>query len=179
MDYTAITLNAAAKALEDTVLPALIAAGDKQATEQAHLVWDAVKFARDRVDLVSERRRLEAVELTDLIGQLGDLDEIESATESRLRDVRSAAHHRLDNPATSAEDYAALIERLGDEVTSVLREAYHFESDKRASVERLILEHGLRRLELDRSWLMPLGFDPEPATVRDLRVLLSGDPRDT
>ncbi|MGW0035117.1 hypothetical protein [Gordonia sp. NPDC003376] len=173
MDFITITLNAAAKAMEDAVLPALAAAGEQQALEQAHLVWDAITFVRDRVDLVATRRRTEAAALVELVGRLIDLDVIDDATTAHLGDVRSAATTRIADPATTTEEYGALIADLGDEVTAVLHTADHLAPAARAGVEQTVLDHALRRLELDRSWLLPLGFDPEPASVADLDVLLA------
>ncbi|WLP89055.1 hypothetical protein [Gordonia sp. NB41Y] len=173
MDYTTITLKAAAKAMEDAVLPALSAAGEQQALEQAHLVWDAIRFVADRVDLVAARRRAEAIALIDLVGRLAELDAVDDATTARLGGIRSAAMARIADPETTAEGYAVVIAGLGDEVTAVLRTADQLAPAQRAGVERTVLAHALRRLELDRSWLLPLGFDPDPAGVPELAGLLA------
>ncbi|WP_439031318.1 hypothetical protein [Gordonia terrae] len=173
MDFTTITLNAAAKAMEDAVIPALAASGQRQAVEQAHLVWDAIRFARDRVDLIGERRRTEALDLIGLIGRLADLDVAhEVGTADRLHRIHDESLAVVADPETTAERYAALIRELGDELTSMLEVADRAGDQDRSTIERLVLDHALQRLELDRAWLLPMGFDPEPSTVADLRTLL-------
>ncbi len=173
MDFTAITLTAAAKAMEDTVLPALADAGQRQALEQAHLVWDAITFCRDRVDLIAERRRTEATDLSALVGTLVQLDSVRGLrVHAALEHTHRLSLKRLHDAGTTAEELADLIRHLGEELTIVLEQVDSTDGQTRSEVERLILEHALRRLELDRSWLLPMGFDPEPAGVRDLRTLL-------
>lgn len=173
MDFTSITLNAAAKAMADTVLPALVDAGQRQALEQAHLVWDAVTFCRDRVDLIAERRRTEALDLTALVSTLVQLDSVRGLpVRAGLEDIHRTAFERLNDAGTSAEECAELIRSLGETLNLVLDHVDKIDARSRSEVERLILEHALRRLELDRSWLLPMGFDPEPAKVQDLRALL-------
>lgn len=173
MDFTIITLNAAAKAMSDTVLPTLSAAGNGPALEQAHLVRDAIEYARDRVDLIGERRRTEAIDQTDLIAQLLALGALGDDTAVALAEARTTALRSLADPATSAEQTAAIISVLGERITALLAEIDSAAPESRAQVERAVLDHALRRLELDRAWLLPLGFDPEPSSVRDLRGLLA------
>ncbi|MGW4332858.1 hypothetical protein ACWEK5_08520 [Rhodococcus koreensis] len=175
MDFTSITLNAAAKAMQDCVLPALTSAGDRQALEQAHLVWDAIKFARDRVDLIDERRRTEALELCSLMGQLLDID---SVRQLQVMDEMARIHAEslavLADPSTTALTFADLTIKLGATLSLLLTEADGMAAPYRGEIERAVLDHSLRKLELDRAWLFPLGFDPDPSSVRDVRVALKG-----
>ncbi|WP_067650440.1 hypothetical protein [Nocardia harenae] len=172
MEFITITLGAAAKAMTDAVLPALLAAGDRQALEQAHLVRDAIEFARDRAELIGERRRAEALGLLELLGELLTLDAPGSPLAPRLTELRAAALRSLADPAADAGRWAGLGARMGQAVTAVLRAADDLDPGPRAAVERTVLRHALRGLELDRAWLLPLGFDPEPGSVRELSELL-------
>ncbi|MBC2637632.1 MULTISPECIES: hypothetical protein [unclassified Rhodococcus (in: high G+C Gram-positive bacteria)] len=175
MDFTSITLNAAAKAMHDCVLPALASSGDRQALEQAHLVWDAIMFARDRVDLIDARRRTEVLELSTLMGQLMDLDSVRRlAVSDRMAQVHAESLQVLAHPASTAREYSDLGVKLGETLTSLLAEADDLAAPTRSEIERAVLDHSLRKLELDRAWLLPLGLDPDPSTVRDLQTLLKG-----
>ena len=175
MDFTSITLNAAAKAMQDCVLPALASADDRQALEQAHLVWDAIKFARDRVDLIGERRRTEVLELCSLIGRLL---EINSVRQLQVKDEIAQTHAEslavLADPSATALTFADLTVRLGATLSSLLTEADGMAAPDRGEIERAVLDHSLRKLEVDRAWLFPLGFDPDPSSVRDVQVALKG-----
>lgn len=172
MDFTAITLNAAAKALHDSVLPTLAESGNRQALEQAHLVYDAITFARDRVDLVSERRRFEAVGLAELVGDLSRHEAVDASTRDRLGTIHTHAENLIADAGTAARDYLDLISELGGGVEAALASVAS-RDDIRSEVEGMVLDRALERLELDRAWLLPLGFDPEPTGVKDISALLS------
>lgn len=176
MDFTTITLNAAAKAMQDSVLPALAAANERQALEQAHLVWDALKFARDRVYLINERRRSDVSALCSLMGRLLELDAVKRLEiKEQLARVHAESLAALADPATTEDRYVDLSLNLGDTLSSLLAEVDGIAASLRAEIERTVLQHSLRKLELDRAWLLPLGFDPDPSSVQNLETLLKAD----
>lgn len=176
MDYTAITLNAAAKAMQDSVIPALASSGEYHALEQAHLVWDALRFARDRVDVIGERRRIEAIELAALIDRLLQTEAADTlAVTPRIGRMLVTTRSALADPMTTAQVHEELSSALGEMLTELLEECDDSTPSLRSEIERAVLDHALRKLELDRAWLLPLGFDPDPSSVKDLQDLLKGD----
>lgn len=173
MDFTTVTLGAAAKAMQDTVIPAAIASGQAQAAEQAHLVRDAILFARDRVHLVAARRRYEVVSTTEVIETLAtDPDVAGLAVGEDLAEIVSASKSLTKDPSASAASYSDMAFRLGRTLDELCEAADTLAPDARSRIETAVLAHGMNRIELDRSWLMPLGFDPQPSTVVPVESLL-------
>ncbi len=173
MDFTTVTLEAAGKAMSDVVIPAAVASGQLQAVEQAHLVRDAIDFVKARVDLVGDRRRYEALSRIEIAALL--LDEPELAGESSraaLDAAVSTSRRVVADPGSSQCEYSATNDVLGEAITSMLTTMGRITDSTRSRLEKWVLGCAMKNLELDRSWLCPMGFDPEPDTVRPLEVLL-------
>lgn len=174
MDFTTITLGAAAKAMNDVVIPAAVNSGHAQAVEQAHLVRDAIVFAQSRIELIGDRRQFDLHTVTELLeGLLTDDDVATLPVAERLSDTVQASRDVLFNPSSAGRIFAAALYQSNETLTALLEEVDCFDPATRSRIEKIVHAYAMQRLEFDRSWLSPLGFDPEPATVRHVDVLLA------
>lgn len=137
------------------------------------LVMDAILFARDRVDLVAARRRYEVVSTTEAIEILSADPDVASLTfDENLDDIVRASKKLTGDASATATSYSEMSYRLGRTLDAICEAADTLEPDARRRIESAVLQHGMRRIELDRSWLIPLGFDPQPSTVVPMESLL-------
>ena|SRR5689334_25274843 len=160
MDHSDNTLRASIKALEEVVAPALDPA-DPLAAEQLVLVIDALKFLRARLDHLHDRARFDLghhLALARAISEDVALDpEIEAAT---------ALYERADARTPELRDAAAVL-------TAALRAAIgNAEDDVKPRIERSIVAGSRARIEADRAWHLPQGFDPDPSSVPPLDAAL-------
>lgn len=174
MDYTATSAQAAARALDEVILPALVAGHNAPAIEQAHLVRDFLAFVADRVDLLGARKEFQhrhALDLAEAV-EASDAASLPSAAHDRLR--RSIANAAAMRRAPAASDArTASVEELDGAVGDVLREAAESgDVDRSTRLRRLVIERMRMRIEADRAWLAPMGFDPDPDSLADLTTLL-------
>lgn len=160
MDHSDNALRAAIKALEEVVAPALDPA-DPQAAEQLVLVVDALKFLRERLDHLHDRARFDLrhhLALAHSIAEDVALDEeIEAAT---------ALYHCSDARTPELRQGAAA---LAAALRKVVRDA---DEDIRPRIERRIVAGERARIEADRAWHLPQGFDPDPGAVPPLEAAL-------
>ncbi|MCE0761933.1 hypothetical protein LWC35_03250 [Pseudonocardia kujensis] len=172
MDRTSMASRAACKAMTDTVLPALLATGDSQAIEQAHLVRDFLGYAADRVDLVDRRNRFHlraALATAEAVEAQGVLPAGEPVCAAVAEGRRVLADPDADDRAV-----VAALAALDGALCGLVRRLGTMAPDVRAAVERAVVAGSRPRLAADRSWVAPLGFDPEPATIPDLLGALDG-----
>ena len=54
---------------------------------------------------------------------------------------------------------------LAASVRELIREAATFDADLRRKIEQFVLDMSDERIAFDRSWYLPLGFDPAPGEV--------------
>lgn len=171
MDYTRNTMRAAIAALDAVITPAVDSAGQAQAMEQVRLVTDYLRFAEQRMHLVGDREDTQlraADELADRLG--GDAGGLAAAAqlESARRHAESALADRSCGSAVRRRATADLEAAL----RLVVLEAEKTADGRRRRVETAVLEATKRQIAADRSWLLPLGFDPAPETVPPVSVAL-------
>ena len=165
MDHADNTLGAAIKALEEVIAPAVDPA-DPLAAEQLALVVHSLKFLRDRLDHLHDRARFDARHHLALAHSVADdaaacapegaralAQAVESATA-----VTGSTDARTPELRTAAADLAAALR-------TVVREAAEADDDLRRRIERRIVEGTRERIEADRAWHLPQGFDPDPSSV--------------
>jgi hypothetical protein len=161
MDHSDNALAAAMKALEEVVAPALDPA-DPQAAEQLVLVIDSLRFLRERLDHLHDRARFDLrhhLALARAISDDAPLDaEIAAAT---------AVYERADARTPELRESAA-------ELAAALRTVVRDTTDDvtRRRIERRILEGSRERIQADRAWHLPQGFDPDPGAVAPLELAL-------
>ena len=151
MDYSNISVRASIRALETVVGPAVQATADSQAQDQLSLVVDALRFLELRMSILSERNEFVTRTAVYLAGELACV--VASTDSGIAAELRSA---RREEDATGAvRDLLRRWPSLVDE-------------DTRRSIARLVLASERRRVEADRAWFAPLGFDPEPESIPSL-----------
>lgn len=174
MDHSVVALRAAAKAMNDVIIPATLDAGDAQAVEQAHLVRDLLTLLEQRVDLIAERRHFEVRHYLALVRSLGEDPSVcRLPVASAVHAVTEEVTRLLTAPSTSASAMIEAVELLTGTVRAVLDESGGLDVQDRGRIERMILTHERHRVQVDRAWLLPYGFDPDPATAPDLEVVLT------
>lgn len=151
MDYSNNSLRAAIRALETVVRPVVATASDAQAQDQLGLVIDALRFLEQRLPDLPARAAFSTRLILLLAGDLADL--VGTAEPGRAAALRSV---RRDDDAAAA-------------VRELLRHWPSLAGDQlRREVARLVLASERRRVEADRAWFAPLGFDPVPDTILSL-----------
>ncbi|WP_018000560.1 hypothetical protein [Paracoccus sp. N5] len=161
MDQTDIGLGAVVKALNDFVAPALDP-NDHLAREQLRLSAEYIAFLRKRLDYLHGRERF------DLRHQIGlaeallahDLSPIASSVE--LRRLTELCRPVLgDADALTSSVRAAALE-LGHAVSAVLSGSDVLPPETARSIHLAVLELSDRRIEFERHWYAPIGFEPTP-----------------
>jgi hypothetical protein len=161
MDHSDNTLAAAIKALEEVVAPALDPA-DPQAAEQLVLVIDSLRFLRQRLDHLHDRARFDLRHHLALAHAISDDAPLEAEIAAATM-VYERAGARTPELRESAAELAAVLRTVVRETTDDVT---------RRRLERRILKGSWERIEADRAWHEPQGFDPDPATVPPLELAL-------
>ena len=159
MDHSDNALGAAIKALEEVVAPAVDPA-DPLAAEQLVLVIDSLRFLRERLDHLHDRARFDLrhhLRLAHAIAEDAALDEI------------AAASAVLANPEARTPELREVAAALAAALRNTVRDAGE---DTRRRIERAIVAGSRERIQADRAWHLPQGFDPEPGAVPPLDAAL-------
>ncbi|HBX79596.1 MAG TPA: hypothetical protein DEG88_16400 [Propionibacteriaceae bacterium] len=175
MDYTENSLRASIRALETVIAPAVAAAGDAQAQDQLGLVIDALRFLQTRLADLPTRAGFTLRTTLSLATQVHALAESAAPTAAGVLDAALAeaqsVHDRLgfDTAEVDAAT-AALAEGIRDAM-SILAEVD--DPAVQSSLAAAVLTSETRRIEADRAWFVPMGFDPHPESIVDLKTALS------
>ena len=172
-DHTENTLRAVSKALTNVVAPA-VDAKNPLANEQLRLVIDYVNFVRQRLDRIGERERFELTQNVKMASALVGLTDPASAVvraslDTRLAEARAAlvlAGAPLSRLRSASAGLSGAIRRL-------VREAAAFEPGARRPIERCVVDMSSTQIMFERSWYLPLGFEPAPGEVPPLADILS------
>ncbi|WP_368680112.1 phosphotransferase family protein (plasmid) [Rhodococcus opacus] len=84
----------------------------------------------------------------------------------------TAARVSEDAGATGEQQRRAT-EELSSAISRALRETDELDAATRRRIERAVVAASLHRADVDRAWLLPLGFDPEPSSVRSLQAVFT------
>ncbi len=169
-DHTDNGLRAVIKALSDVVAPAIDPA-DPLAREQLRLAVDYLEFVRARLDALYGRERFElqhAVTLAEDLLSGSELGE-RAALEAALAQGRALLGAAGSPPAA----LRAATAEISGLIRDVVRAVADTDRSTRAAVERKIISHAAERIRFERSWYLPLGFDPSPGDVDELAALLA------
>jgi len=174
MDNTENTLRAVVKALNDVVGPA-IDPSDGLAREQLRLVTDYVKFAQQRLDYLEARERFELRHGLALAHAVESISGLWSGlVRDALREAIATGEPLVADASASAAALRQATAALGGAVRRAVREAQGFDPVLRRSVEIAVLEATEPRIRFERSWYVPLGFDPAPGEVEPLERVING-----
>jgi hypothetical protein len=162
MDHVDNALRASIKALEEVVAPAVDPA-DPQAGEQLRLVIHTLGFLRERVDHIHARARF------DLRHNLGLATALLEDAPALRDPIATGTALAASTDAPTAELRAGAAE-VAAAIRTVVRDA---DEDVRRRIELRVVAAAQQRIELERSWHLPQGFDPDPASVLPLAAALS------
>ncbi|KAF0957159.1 hypothetical protein [Rhodococcus sp. T7] len=170
MDHIPTTARASARTMDNLVIPALLESGDGPAVEQAHLIRDFLQFVADRVHLVGPRI---AFQLRHAVG-LAESVVVEAGhpTGSAVVALSDALAQARGAESLEPDELMDLMDLLQRRMFAVVRRtSEHGDGVVAARLQRLVLDAMRERVEADRAWLAPMGFDPEPSTIGDLHAL--------
>ncbi|WP_213576008.1 hypothetical protein [Rhodococcus sp. USK13] len=170
VNKSANTFEAASRSLRLTVTPAL-GGSNSLAAEQVRVITGVLDFYRDRAQYEYPRKLYEFRTYRVLAECLSCYD-VEHGARVRLADVLEEAY--------AAEQVAipeyGLLDRVTDSLTRAIsdfvRSAHTSDSGIFAEVSRLVLDHSRPLVEMQRSWFLPQGVDPDPDAVPPLSSLL-------
>lgn len=156
-DRNETALQAAIKALEHAVLPA-IDPGDPLAGEQLRLVVGYLRLLRSRFPQIHERSRFELAHHRALAEALGAEARVEGGEVAERFDRAIA---QADDATRTAEIGAATA-ALACAVSALVRSVAEAAPERRRSIERTVAEHSRRWIDARRAWFAPLGFELRP-----------------
>jgi hypothetical protein len=161
MDHADNALRASIKALEEVVAPA-VDPGDPLAAEQLQLVIHTLGFLRDRIDHIHARARFDLRHDLGLASAL--LDDAPA-----LRDPIATGTALAADPDTPTAALRAGAAMVAAAIRTVVRDA---DDSVRRRIELRVVSAAHQRIELERAWHLPQGFDPDPASVSPLAAAL-------
>lgn len=171
-DYTDNALASSLKALEQVVLPA-VDPKDPLATEQLRLAAGFLKFMRARLDLWYPRLAFELNHYLALAEALAEdatvlSDEVAQRLKSAIAQARSVKERELALPA----DMRAATAQLSACISGLARLAATAPPELGRRVERQVLAHAKRWVDMQRAWFAPQGFELRASELPDLQQVL-------
>lgn len=168
MDHTENALRAAIKALRDVIAPAIDPA-DPLANEQVKLVIDQLQFVRERLDRFYDAQRFELNHYLSMARSIAQLKpSCKAGTMATLNDAILFGESERGKIGVSIPELRAATARLSASIRALLREAPDFPDQEREKIDMLVLSASDCMIDFERAWYLPLGFDPEPQTAKDL-----------
>lgn len=166
-DHLENTLRAAIKSLRDVVSPA-VDTDDPMAQEQMAISLMALEFVQSRMSLLHARDRFW---LHHHIQMGHDVADAMSSEPPRLRKALADARSIVDSPAAPDTAVCTATEELAAAISAVVDE--DLDEPTRRAVERAVLEASEQRVEFERAWHAPMGFDPQVESIASLDTAVS------
>ncbi len=162
MDQTDVGLKSVVKALTDTVAGAIDPA-DHLAREQLRLAASYVDFVRKRLDFIHARERYDLKHYSSLARQLLAIGLPRNmGAIAELRFHLDAAKALLEDPDARTDRTRATAMELAHAVSLVIQEVHETSTPHAVVVDRAVLSASEEKLEMERIWYQPVGFDPAP-----------------
>ena len=158
-----LQLQAAIKALSDTIVPA-IDSSDKVAAEQLNLVIATLGMVRERLPV---QRRFVRRLLEDSIAVAEDINKTER--DQALTDTIAHARAALSDPEGEAHELEAVHAQLTEISTKLIATAGGEGLDRFGAAVARGTKMPLDRL---RAWSIVSGFEPDPSLVKPLDELI-------
>ncbi len=172
MDHTDVGLQSVVRALADVVAPA-IDPENSRAREQLRLSIDYIEFVLGRLDFMYRR---ELFELRHYLGMARAVQAIVGPP-GLCADVGLEA--AIGDGGHALAEHGAPVRRMKDAtaalaaaIAAVVRAAPTLDTPVRRRIEQTVVSMGRERIEFERSWYLPLGFDPDPGEVRPLHEVM-------
>jgi hypothetical protein len=170
-DRTINSLKAARKSLVDVVAPA-VDPDDPLAVEQLRLVADYLDFVGARVDYVHDREWFELLHHLSMARSVQEPAAECSGSAVGFLSTAIQEAERLEHGNPHVPEMRDVTAKLAAGIRMLVREAGKLHENARQTLERRILEASRDRIMVDRSWYLPLGFDPRPDEVSPLESVL-------
>lgn len=171
-DHSLNAIRAAAKAVEEVILPAL----DPKhplAREQAGLVARTLRLMEQRVDYAHARNRFELAQACDL-GEALEAPPfaVSPGLDNALREAVQAGRELLASPQARPSQLHAATTALGELIAALVRTIDAVRPQALPQLERLVLEKSTAWLDMQRAWFLPQGWEPAPDTIPALDRIL-------
>jgi hypothetical protein len=164
------------KAMTDTVLPA-VDPENKLALEQARLVIGMLHLISGRLPLLYRYDRTELRHYVDLAKRLTAESRGGSRTVAAARELSSAANEGAGALERVGADPVDLESRLLDlrEKVGALVQCLNEDGDaeSRQMVRRIVIAASRSEIERARAWILPQGWEADPASLPTIESLLS------
>jgi hypothetical protein len=167
-DHSMNALMAAARAMEEVVLPA-VDKGHPLAMEQAALVAKFLKLFGQRWAHANDRNRFELHHYAQLAAALQtDAAEVSPSIAAALQAANTAAEHTLQKPGVGAMELQSAAQAVAGVLTALVRTAQLLGHPASGRIEQRVLEASAELLGMQRAWFLPQGWEPDPAAIRPL-----------
>lgn len=171
-DHSLNALRAAARAMEEVVLPA-IDAQHPLAREQAGLVLRSLRLFEQRLDDAFQRNRFELARACELgRALLAPSFAVSPAITEALRAAVATGQGLLESTSARPSALQAATGALGQVTTALLRTLAAARPEASRQAGRLVLEQSGAWLDMQRAWFLPQGWEPDPSAVPPLATLL-------
>lgn len=171
-----LMIPAMVKAMTDTVLPALDP-DDKLANEQARLVVGMLQLMAARLPLLARYDRAELRHYVRLAGRVGEESRGGAKTTEAVRDLATAASEAettLEDGAADPADVERALFDLRARVGALVRAVAEDGGERsRSAVRRTIVDASRSEIERARAWILPQGWEGNPASLPPIEQLLA------
>jgi hypothetical protein len=167
MDRNEGALQAATKALEHAVLPAVDPA-DPLAGEQLRLVVAYLRLLRKRLGHIEDRARFEFEHYRAMAMSLHDEARAEAGEIAQRFDSALAQAEAATRPAAMCDATTA----LASAVSGLVRAAGNASPERRGRIERTVATQSRRWVDAQRAWFAPVGFELRPEQLPALNDAL-------
>ena len=171
-DYTDNALLASIKALDNVVRPALDP-NDPLASEQLHLVTGFLKFLRTRLPHWHSRHLFELEHYRTMAEHvLNDAQSVSTDLSGRLEAAISKAKAVEHQDKAALSEIRSHVAELSMTISALVRSAADSDTEVRERIEKSILAHSKKWVDMQRSWFAPQGFELHPEELPPLDAIL-------
>lgn len=167
-DHTENSLRAVISSLRTIVAPA-VDTSDPLAQQQLQLALAYLDFLRSRLPNLPDRDRFEVLHNVRLAESV--LDAIGNVTPTEeLAEAVAEGRRIAETTGVSLTELRRIAAILAARVSELIESDLHDEA--RQSLERAVVANSAERVNFDRAWYQPMGFDPAPESSAPLSELL-------
>ncbi len=172
MDNTTNALRAMTNAFEVIVAPT-VDPNDPIAQEQLQAAVRYLQFLEPRLDLIYDRERFELSHHLRMAEALMSRSSSFPRSAEHVSESIDAARAVLQRLGENELAMRAQTARLVASIRLCIQEVAEAPSESRGALERIVLEVSEDRIQLDRSWYCPLGFEHSPDDIVELMEALN------
>jgi hypothetical protein len=167
-DYTHNSLEAAIKSLEDVVAPSINPA-DPLAIEQLRLTVDYLRFIKDRLDFLYDREKFDLRHHLVMAKKLRpQVTSIAALKNEDMDTIISYSEALLKNNTAPVTDFRSATAALAHLICQRIQEVKEVDEKLVLEIEKIVLRQSKERINMERSWYAPLGFDPQSIDLQPL-----------